>query len=322
MAEKLYAIGVDLGGTKIEVGLIDHLGVLIEHTKVATDVKGGPAMIKTQILASIRSLPKDLDGPIVGIGVGVAGQVDSSSGLVVFAPNLDWHNVPLKQDLNRTLSLPIIVANDVRVATWGEWFYGAGKGCDDLVCLFIGTGIGGGVVSGGRMLTGRSNTFGELGHVTVDLRGNYCTCGNRGCLESIAGGWAIAKRAKEGVKRDAKVGQTLLKLAGGQVDNITGKVVIQGMRMGDPLSQLIIEQVVQALIGGCIGFVNAFNPSRLILGGGLIDGLPEAVIRIDKGIRQRALKAASSPLQVLPAALANKAGVIGAAALAMHTFKS
>jgi glucokinase len=321
MSEKSYAIGVDLGGTKIEVALIDQTGGIIEQARLATDIKGGPKIIEAQILAAIRGLQQVSDGPLVGIGIGVAGQIEQTTGRVHFAPNLNWQNVPLQQDLSRVLAMPIVVANDVRVATWGEWLYGAGKGIQDLICLFVGTGIGGGVVSGGHLLTGYSNTFGELGHVTVDLRGSYCTCGNRGCLESISGGWAIAKRAKEAVQRDPKAGQTLLRLSDGQAHLITAKTVVQAMRLSDPLAEILIEQAIQALIAGCVSFVNAFNPARLILGGGLIEGIPEFIGRIDKGIRQRSLKAASAPLEVLPASLHQYAGVIGAAALVMHTFQ-
>jgi glucokinase len=136
--------------------------------------------------------------PPVG-GSGSAGQIDPEHGMVRFAPNLGWHNVPFQSDLAGALGLPVVVTNDVRAATWGEWLHGAGKGCNDLVCLFIGTGIGGGVVSGGKMLSGCSNTAGEVGHMIINLHGPPCSCGSRGCFEALAGGWAIARQAREAV---------------------------------------------------------------------------------------------------------------------------
>jgi glucokinase len=201
---------------------------------------------------------------------------------------------------------------------WGEWLHGAGQGCDDLICLFVGTGVGGGIVSGGHMLSGCSNTAGELGHIPVDLNGPDCHCGNHGCLEAHAGGWAIARRAREAIARDPEAGARLLQMAGGQPDDVTARIVAQAAHQGDPLAQKLVDEVAEALIAGAVGLVNAFNPCRLILGGGVMEGLPELLDRIDQGLRQRALAAARDPLRVLPAQLHNDAGVVGAAALALR----
>ncbi len=198
--------------------------------------------------------------------------------------------------------------------------HGAGKGCDDLVCLFVGTGIGGSVVSGGQMLAGCSNTAGELGHTTIDLHGPLCHCGNRGCLEAHAGGWAIAQRVREAILKDPVAGVHMMKMVGGQQDAVDAKIVAQSFREGDRLARRIVDGVAQALVAGSVSIVNAFNPCRLILGGGVIEGLPELIDRIAQGTRQLALEAATEPLQVLPAQLHNDAGVIGAASLAMHLF--
>ena len=192
---------------------------------------------------------------------------------------------------------------------------------DRIICLFVGTGVGGGIVSGGRMLTGCSNTAGELGHITLELNGPICTCGQRGCLEAFAGGWAIAKTAREAVSADPAAGAMLMKLAGGTPDNITAKTVSEGANARDPLSLRLLEEVGQALIAGASTIVNAFNPCRLILGGGVIDGLPELVDHVDRGTQKRALPTATKSLQVLRAKLGNDAGVVGAASLALQIFK-
>ncbi len=315
-----WSIGVDLGGTKLEVAHIDAQGRVRQRLRKATNIKGGPSAIIEDIIGYIWTLREVAETPPAGVGVGVAGQVEKDSGNVIFAPNLEWRDVPLQAHLNRTTGLPVIVTNDVRAATWGEWLHGAGQGCDDLLCMFVGTGVGGGVVSGGRMLAGCNNTAGEVGHITVDMNGPLCTCGNRGCLEALAGGWAITRLARDGVAADPEAGQVLLEMAGGQIDDINVATVARAVRGGDPMARRLMEQAVSALIAGATTLINAFNPCRLILGGGVINGIPELVGKIDKGIRGQALKAACSSLLVLPAGLRTDAGVIGAAALAIRTF--
>jgi glucokinase len=318
MTEHLWAMGVDLGGTKVEVAQVDAFGHLLQRVRRATDVKDGPGAIETEIRTAARELEASAGCPPAGVGVGVAGQIETSTGIVRFAPNLGWRDVPLQADLAQALGLPVVVLNDVRAATWGEWLHGAGQGVNDLVCLFVGTGIGGGVVSGGRMLSGCSNTAGELGHMTIDLHGPPCHCGNRGCLEALAGGWAIARRAQEAITADPEAGAALLRLADGSSAAVTARHVAEAAHAGDRLAQALVDEVAVALIAGVVTMVNAFNPCRLIFGGGVIEGLPELVERVAQGVRERALAAAGEPLQVLPAQLHGDAGVVGAAALAMR----
>ncbi len=215
MAGAGYAIGVDLGGTKIEYALVDEKGRIEAQMRHPTDVKGGTAAVEKQIAQGVRELQSRADSPVAGIGIGVAGQIEKDSGIVHMAPNLDWHDEPLKENLDQMLDLPVTVTNDVRAAAWGEWLHGAGRGCEDLLCVFVGTGVGGAVVSGGRMLTGSSNTFGEIGHIPVDLHGPVCHCGNRGCLETLAGGRSIADRARKIAAARSRSGARLLALADG-----------------------------------------------------------------------------------------------------------
>jgi glucokinase len=316
-----WAIGVDLGGTKVEVARVDPAGRLHQRLRRPTNVKEGPKAVEKEIVNLARELQELAGSPPVGVGIGLAGQIDPHNGVVIFAPNLYWHNVPFQSDLKQVLGLPVVITNDVRAVAWGEWLHGAGKGCEDLVCLFVGTGIGGGVVSGGRMLTGCSNTAGELGHITIALNGPPCTCGQRGCLEALAGGWAIEKIAQEAVALDPPAGALLIELAGGTPGGITARTVAEGARAGDQLSLCLVERIAQALIAGAVSIVNAFNPRRLILGGGVIEGIPQLVDLIDQGVRGRALPAATKPLQVLRAKLGSDAGVVGAATLALQTFR-
>jgi len=207
-------LGVDLGGTKIETSLVDSTGRIIASQRSPTRLEKGPDGIIMDIIACVNGCLGEASKSARALGVGMAGQIEKDSGIVRFSPNLGWHNVPLQARLEAALALPVMVTNDVRAATYGEWLYGAGQGVADLVCLFIGTGVGGGVVSGGKLLEGCNNTAGELGHTTIITDGRQCHCRNRGCLEAYAGGWAIAERAQDAVRSDPRAGQPLIELAG------------------------------------------------------------------------------------------------------------
>jgi glucokinase len=313
-------VGIDLGGTKLEVALIDENGFIDKSIKIRTRVTEGFRAIVSDMLEAIDGISEHNKNNIIGIGVGTAGQINKLTGDVEFSPNLGWHNVPLKRYLEDISGVPVVVTNDVRAITWGEWTYGAGKGVADLVCLFVGTGIGGGVVSGGRILEGATNTAAELGHITVSIDGPQCTCGNRGCLEALSGGWGIARRAQEAVKKSKKRGKVILDNAGHSISNISSEVVALSALSGDPMAISVIESATQALIAGCVSFVNAFNPRKLIIGGGVIEGMPELIDKINVGVRELALPSATRELEVVKSALGAKAGVIGSASLAMATF--
>jgi glucokinase len=309
-------VGVDLGGTKVEAALVDAEGRVVTSHRHPTDSKTkGPQGVMADIVACVGECLGEGVRNAVALGVGVAGQIDAATGTVRFAPNLGWRDVPLRAELEGTLRLPVVVVNDVRAATFGEWAHGAGKGVNDLVCLFIGTGIGGGVVSGGQLLEGCCNMAGELGHMTIVAGGRPCHCPNRGCLEAYVGGWAIAERAQDAIREDPKSGRALVALAG-SLEQITTAIIAQAYREGDPFARGLIDETGQYLVAGVVGIVNAFNPSALILGGGVIEGLSELVHVLNAEVRSRALTAAVEHLRIVKSTLGGNAGVIGAAALA------
>lgn len=322
--EKRYAAGVDLGGTKIEVGIVDDSGEILDCCRLSTLVDEGVLAIETQIVDAINLLCEKHRLLISGVGIGVPGQVEAETGVVLFAPNLRWHHIPLKVELEKILRVPVFVVNDVRAITFGEWNYGAGRGYQDLLCVFIGTGIGGGVVSEGRLLTGYSNALGEVGHITIDYKGPICTCGKQGCFEAIAGGWGIARKAQDVVKAalDEGKGGAMLDLAGGDLKNIDARIVFEAFHANDLLAKQIVGEVERGLIAGLASLVNVYNPHRLILGGGVIDGMPELLPIIERGIRQIALKAVTESLEVVEGELRKDAGVVGAAAAAFHFLRS
>lgn len=317
MVANQYAIGIDLGGTKIKIALVDNKGKIIREKEIRTAVKEGPDVIQEHMIAVIKSLC-DTITPF-GIGIGIPGQLDRDD-TILFAPNLGWRNVPLQANLSKKLGIPAASINDVKAATLGEWHFGAGLHYTDFVCLFLGTGIGGGIVSGGNLLKGATNTAGELGHMVVDINGPPCTCGGFGCLESIASGWAIAKRAQENVHKDPLQGAYLLKKCSNDIDAITTKMVVEASKEGDLLSHNILSRAINAVTAASITIVNVLNPSRIILGGGVFEGIPELITHIEQGIQKQALHAARGHVEVVEAHLRNNAGVIGAGYLAFEKF--
>jgi glucokinase len=313
-----WAAGIDVGGTKIEAAAVDAGGMAGSAIRTATDVAAGPKGVTAAIVEAVRALTDQAGTPPAGVGVGIAGQIDASTGSVRFAPNLGWHDVPLAAGIKAALGVAVIVTNDVRAAAFGEWRHGAGRGYDDLVCVYVGTGIGGGIVSGGRMLAGCANTAGEIGHIVVEADGPPCTCGGRGCLEALAGGWAIGKAARTAIEEGVEGSGSLLAAAGGAVERVSAEAVAKAAAAGDALALHLLEKAGRALAAGCVSLVNAFNPCRLILGGGVIDGVPGLIYRVRDGVSRYALPAAAASVEVVAADLGRVAGVVGAGTLALE----
>jgi glucokinase len=309
------AVGLDLGGTKIQAAVVDGDGGVLASHRRDTNVAGGPFTVVEDLIDSVRTLLKFDPEGIRAVGVGVAGQVDTAAGVVRSAPNLRWSDVPLGETLQRTLGLPVFVDNDVRAATWGEWRHGAGRGIDDLIVLFVGTGVGGGLVSGGRVLTGGHGLAGELGHLTVVAGGRTCSCPNRGCLEAYAGGWAIAERAKEAIEADPKMGRVLRERAGAA--GVTAREVAEAAAEGDPLARELMAETGRYLGAGAVGLVHAFNPRRIVLGGGVIENNPHLVEAVTSAIRDGVMPVFQEGLDVRRAELGGEAGVVGSASLAL-----
>jgi len=308
--------GVDLGGTKVNVVLVDAAGRLLCTHRSHIRPDKDPNRVIDDISTGINLCLNETGLKAEALGIGVAAQVDLE-GVVRGSPNLGWRNVPLKMMLEKQFGLPVFVTNDVRAAAWGEWRYGSGMGVDDLAVLFVGTGVGGGVISGGNVLSGCTNSGGELGHITIVSDGRKCRCPNKGCLEAYAGGWAIAERAQEAIRHLSHEGRSLLSLAG-SVDQVTAVTVSQAYREGDLLARLLVEETGRYLAAGVVSIVNAFNPCLVVLGGGVVEGIPELISIVKDIVPTMALEAAVENLKIVKAALGGDAGAIGAAALAQE----
>jgi glucokinase len=311
---EFLTLGVDLGGTKVESALINAKGRIQASHRHPTNPEKGAERIIDDVVACVTECLAKGKKKARALGIGIAAQV-SSEGVVRTSPNLGWENVPLKTKLEEKLKLPVVVTNDVRAAAWGEWQFGAGKGVDDLVVLFVGTGVGGSVVSSGRVLEGCNNSAGELGHTTLIVEGRKCHYPNKGCLEAYVGGWAIAERAQEAVQDNPAAGENLISLAG-SIEKITAFSVTQTYLEGDQLAFQLVRETAQYLSAGLVGIINAFNPCLLVMGGGVIEGLPELIKTVETSVKKKALKPSAENFKVVKAALGNKAGIVGAAALA------
>jgi len=310
------AIGVDLGGTKIHAAVVNRDGQVVSSHRIGTDVGGGPAKVVEDIAGAIQDgLGVDLS-EIGAVGVGVAGQVDPRSGLVRSSPNLKWTDFPFGERLQEALGVPVVIDNDVQAATWGEWKHGAGRGFDDLLVLFVGTGVGGGAVTGGQLLIGRSGMAGEMGHVTIVVGGRQCTCPNKGCLEAYVGGWAIAKRAVETVLANGDAGRGLLDLARGA--EITARLVSEAAANGDALAADIMDRTGRYLGAGLVGLVHVFEPARVVFGGGVIEGSPGLVEIAESVVRASAISAYTDGLEFVRSELGADAGVVGSASMALE----
>jgi glucokinase len=322
-AEPSFAVGVDLGGTKIEAALVDGAGRIAGTGRTPTEAKQGPDHVVETIASLVRTrYLRETDPPVAAVGVGVAGQVDPETGTVRRAPNLDWSDFPIRARLEKALGLPVAVLNDVQAITYGECRRGVGRGVRDLVCLFAGTGVGGGIWSGGKLVRGASGNAGEFGHMTIEREGLPCTCGNRGCIETFVGGWAIAERARRHVIAEPGQGAALLALADGDLEKISAALVGQAALQGDALARALVEDTGVALGVAVAAIANALNPELIILGGGVVEGLPGLVEIAERELGRRALAAVLRPLRVVRSYLGADAGVIGSALFALEATRA
>lgn len=304
-------VGVDVGATKVRAGLVDARGrVLGKLSSILLERRDLP-----MVVAAIGTVAAAVDpqSSAVSIGVAVAAQVDRHQGRVLYAPNLGWRDVPLARMVRRHTGRPVVLENDGRAATFGEWRYGNGQRARALFGLVVGTGVGGGFIESGRPIGGARDAAGDVGHLTVVSGGRRSHCPNRGCLEAYAGGRAIADRAAEALNGRSSAGQWL-RTAGGP--SPTAEVVFRGARQGDPRSVQLVDETFGFLASGAVSIVNAFNPDVMVLGGGILEHWPGIARRLQGEVRRRAQPPAAAAVRVRKGALGPSAPIVGAAAIA------
>ncbi len=313
---KKYSIGIDLGGTKILIALVDReTGEVLHHVKKKTKKDKGPKNIIKKMLEGIDELleesGKTLDD-ISSIGVGAAGQIDRQNGILIAAANLDCYDLNIKGILSEKFNIPVFVGNDVEIAAIGEQKFGAGKGCDDFVCVFVGTGVGSAIIKDGKIITGATGTAGEIGHIIVDLNGRQCSCGAHGCLEAYASRSAIERRIEGALKKGRK-SCILDYLETGK--SITSSMIQKSIEREDELVLQCVTEASEYLSGGIASIINFVNPELVILGGGLIEAVDYFYQKTIKKARAKSLPVPAEKIQFKKAMLGDYSGVIGAAFL-------
>jgi glucokinase len=267
-------------------------------------------MIDTVIAETIAQTGARRDD-VIGIGVGSPGPLDRERGIVVTTPNLGWTNFPLRDAIQERTRLPVRIDNDANCATLGEWWLGAAKGASNVIGMTIGTGIGGGIILGGRLYHGSSDVAGEIGHATIDITGRRCKCGNYGCLEAYASGPSIADRAREALGGDDSA--MMIRMAGGDPSRITAATVYEAAKKGDDTALDVVRETSRFLGAGIANLLNIFNPEVVVIAGGVTQAGDTLFAPLRREVKKRAFKPAVEACEIVPGIL-TAAGVVGAVA--------
>jgi glucokinase len=322
MAERCF-VGVDVGGTKVAAGLVNSAGEITHRTRVAmaaADAEAGLAAV-TSAIDSVRTATNPdtkLQGLISGIGICAPGPLDPRTGIVINPPNLPgWRNFPLADLVSKAYRLPVRVDNDGNAAALAEALWGAGRGYRNVFYATIGTGIGTGIIFDGRIYHGRTGAAAEGGHVTIDFRGPRCGCGKLGCIEALASGPAIARRAAD--KIAAGRSSAITELAGGQLDRITSEMVGQAYVAGDLLAKEVLQETAMFLTVWLGNIVDLLEPDVMIVGGGVAAMLQPFFEEIRDGLPNWCVNSQCKKIPLVMAHYGADAGIAGGAALCLAT---
>jgi glucokinase len=303
-------IGIDVGGTKIAGGVVTADGRIIDEGRRKTPARD-VAATRTAIAELVRELADRHD--VGAVGIGAAGFVAADRSTVMFAPNVAWRDEPLGALLTAELSLPVVVENDVNAAAWGEFQFGAGEDVNDLLMVAVGTGVGGGIILDGELIRGAFGVAAEIGHIRVVPQGLVCGCGRHGCWEQYGSGRALVREARSRVVEDDQ----LYEAVNGDVEKISGPMVTDAARSGDPLSIALLADLGDWLGAGIATLSAVLDPAVVVVGGGVADAGHLLLDPIRKSVEDNMPAADNRPhLEVRLATLGNEAGMIGAAHLA------
>ena len=309
--EKKYVVGVDLGGTKIYTALVDLEGNIIKEKTVETLAHEGEQAVMGRIIDTINYVIDGTDKDLIkSIGIGSPGPLDVKNGIIIENSNLPFKNFAIVKTIKEKYDLPTYLDNDANVATLGEFMFGAGKGTENMVFITASTGIGGGAVLNGKLFRGSTGNALEVGHMTVATEGPRCGCGNLGCAEALGSGTAIGKRAKEAVLSNVV---TSLK----NYENVTAKEVFKEAANGDRVAKNILNTSLTYLGIAVANTITNFDPEKVVVGGGVVNGGDIVIDTIRNVVEERCMAAFVENCTIEKAVLGGKAGVLGAAALAI-----
>lgn len=316
--QEFPVLAVDLGGTKTIAAIVSNQGRILAKEYCLTPANEGPQSVINRILSAIDHLlsAKSMDtSQLNSISLAAPGAIDLDKGIVTLSPNLpDWHDIPLRDIVKEKYRVRTFLLNDASAATLGEHRFGAGKGIKNLIYLTVSTGIGGGIIIDGELYSGACGSAGEIGHMTIDVNGPRCSCGNIGCLEMLASGTAVAREAIKRISQGEK--SSLTEIVSGNIESITAEKVDIAAKDGDSMAKEVISQAATYLGVGMVNLVNIFNPEMIIVGGGMAKMGDRLLNPARQVVMERAFPLLAQAVCIVPAQLGEDVGVLGAAVFA------
>lgn len=313
----MFTIGIDLGGTNTKLALVNDKGRIVTRRLIlTTEYPARETFIEaiSDCIKEILATRKLKLKAIRGIGIGTPGLVDSRRGIVYSLTNIPgWDKVPLKRMLEKKTRLPVFVDNDVNLMALGEFKFGAGRGAKNLVCLTLGTGVGGGIIIDGRLYRGVTLSAGEIGHICVNENGPQCNCGGRGCLERYVGNKYIVALAARKIRQGKKT--IITKLVNNDLSKVTPFILSKAARRGDELAVSIWQETGKHLGVALAGVVNLLNPEVIVIGGGVANAGKVLFDALRKTVRERAMEIPAKAVKIVRAKLGEDAGIMGAVTL-------
>lgn len=319
-----YVVGLDLGGTKILGGVFNHSLECIGTAKLSTKSQRGLDKVVERIARCIQDCVDEADlsmKQVAGVGIGAPGAVDYDSGTVIFAPNLEgWKDVPLKKDLEKELGVPVFVENDCNIAALGVYVTELKSKPRHMVGIFVGTGIGSGLIINGELYSGYGHTAGEIGHMVLEVSGPKCGCGNKGCFEALASRTAIFQQIKAGIKEGQKT--ILTEMLGDDLEDLRSGDLRKAIRRGDKFVDRIVEGAAEYIGIATANVINILNPEVVVLGGGVIEALADEMMGvIVETAADYAMPGAMKGVEIVASKLGDSAGITGGAVLAKRATK-
>jgi glucokinase len=319
-----YFVGVDLGGTKILSGVFKHSLECVGSAKASTKSQRGVDAVIERIARCVQDAVDEADlslKQVAGVGIGAPGAVDFAEGRVIFAPNMEgWKDVPLKKDLEKLLGVPVFVENDCNISALGVHVAELKGKPKHLIGIFIGTGLGGGLIINGELFGGFNHTAGEIGHMVIDVNGPKCGCGNKGCFEALASRTAIFQQIKAGVKDGQKT--MLTEMLGDDLSDLRSGDLRKAIRRGDKFVDKVVETAAEYTGIGVANLVNLFSPEVVVLGGGVIEALADEMMGvIVETAQDYAMPGTMKDVEIIASKLGDNAGITGAAVLARKETK-
>lgn len=316
-----YVIGVDIGATKILALVLNRSFKIVGQCRKRIRTNKSSERAEDRVVKVIRqALSHSKVDAIAGIGVGSPGPLDPETGVIIDTPNLAWKNFPLGPMLSKTFKAPVTVDNDVNMGTYGEWQFGSLRKCKNVLGLFPGTGIGGGLIIDGKLYRGFTGAAGEVGHITVEVGGPYCGCGKRGCLEALASRTAIAQQiAALAARGDAPY---IYSRCGADITKIRSGVIVRSIRNGEGMVEGVVRKAAY-YVGVTTGnLINVLSPEAVILGGGLVEAMTDIYLEeVKRAVKEHAMPFLRKRVKILPAALGDNAVALGAGVFIVEHIK-